>query len=127
MYITIETLWKKHKNKSLIARITGHDWKTVAKKIKEIEQGKKYPQKKPHPRILDSCKEEIFKHLEAGFDDVMAVMSLPLKYRKRLRTINSIERLNEDIRRRERAIRIFPNVESVIRLIGTLLIEQDEK
>jgi len=65
--------------------------------------------------------------LEAGFDDVVAVMSLPLKYRKRLRTTNSIERLNEEIRRRERVIRIFPNVESVVRLIGALLIEQDEK
>ena len=65
--------------------------------------------------------------LEAGFDDVMAVMSLPLKYRRRLRTTNSIERLNEEIRRRERVIRIFPNVKSVIRLIGALLIEQDEK
>jgi len=65
--------------------------------------------------------------LESGFDDVMAVMSLPVKYRKRLRTTNSIERLNEEIRRRERVIRIFPNVESVIRLIGALLIEQDEK
>ena len=57
----------------------------------------------------------------------MAVMNLPLKYRKRLGTINSIERLNEEIRRRERVIRIFPNVESVVRLIGALLIEQDEK
>jgi len=65
--------------------------------------------------------------LETGFDDVMAVMSLPLKYRKRLRTTNSIERLNEEIRRRQRVIRIFPNVSSVIRLIGALLIEQDEK
>ncbi len=65
--------------------------------------------------------------LESGFDDVMAVMGLPLKYRRRLRTSNSIERLNEEIRRRERVIRIFPNVESVIRLIGALLIEQDEK
>lgn len=62
--------------------------------------------------------------LESGFDDVMAVMSLPLKYRKRLRTINSIERLNEEIRRRERVIRIFPNEESVIMLIGALLIER---
>jgi len=65
--------------------------------------------------------------LETGFDDVMAIMSLPLKYRRRLRIINSIERLNEEIRRRERVIRIFPNVASVIRLIGALLIEQDEK
>ena len=65
--------------------------------------------------------------LEKGFDDVMAVMSLPIKYRKRLRTSNSIERLNQEIRRRERVIRIFPNEASLLRLIGALLIEQDEK
>ena len=54
-------------------------------------------------------------------------MSLPIKYRKRLRTSNSIERLNQEIRRRERVIRIFPNEASLLRLIGALLIEQDEK
>ena len=64
--------------------------------------------------------------LESGFD-ASAVLSLPEKYRKRLRTTNSIERLNEEIRRRERVIRIFPNRESVIRLLGALLMEQDEK
>ncbi|WP_187694918.1 transposase, partial [Fervidicola ferrireducens] len=39
----------------------------------------------------------------------------------------ALERLNEEIRRRERVIRIFPNRESAIRLIGALLMEQDEK
>jgi len=29
MYITIKSLWERHKNKSLIARLTGHDWKTI--------------------------------------------------------------------------------------------------
>ncbi len=61
------------------------------------------------------------------FDDITAVLSLPLRYRKRLRTSNGIERLNQEIRRRERVIRIFPNEASAIRLIGALLIEQDEK
>jgi transposase-like protein len=65
--------------------------------------------------------------LETGFDDATAVLSLPEKYRKRLRTTNSVERLNEEVRRRERVIRIFPNRESVIRLIGAMLMEQDEK
>lgn len=65
--------------------------------------------------------------LEQGFDDIMAIMNLPKKYRKRLRTSNSIERLNQEIRRRERVIRIFPNEASLIRLIGALLMEQDEK
>lgn len=65
--------------------------------------------------------------LEAGFEDVTAVLALPEKYRKRLRTTNPLERLNEEIRRRERVIRIFPNRESAIRLIGALLMEIDEK
>lgn len=65
--------------------------------------------------------------LEAGFDDATAVLSLPERYRKRLRTTNSVERLNQEIRRRERVIRIFPNRKSVIRLLGALLMEQDEK
>ena len=65
--------------------------------------------------------------LENGFDDVTAVLSLPDKYRKRLRTTNGMERLNEEIRRRERVIRIFPNRDSVIRLVGALLMEMDEK
>ncbi|GIM44735.1 IS256 family transposase [Collibacillus ludicampi] len=64
--------------------------------------------------------------LEAGFEDATAVLHLPEKYRKRLRT-NGLERLNEEIRRRERVIRIFPNRESALRLIGTLLMEVDEK
>jgi transposase-like protein len=64
--------------------------------------------------------------LEAGFEDTMAVMTLPEKYRKRLRTTNMQERLNEEIRRRERVIRIFPNDDSALRLIGALLAEQNE-
>ena len=65
--------------------------------------------------------------LEAGFEDAMAVMVLPESYRQRLRTTNSVERLNEEIRRRERVIRIFPNPESAQRLLGALFMEHSEK
>jgi transposase-like protein len=65
--------------------------------------------------------------LEAGFEDAMAVMVLPEKYRKRLRTTNMQERLNEEVRRRERVIRIFPNDESALRLIGALLAEKNDQ
>ena len=64
--------------------------------------------------------------LEAAFDEATAVLTLPLPYRRRLRTTNSQERLNEEIRRRERVIRIFPNEPSVERLLGALLMEFDE-
>jgi len=64
--------------------------------------------------------------MEDGFEDAMAVMSLPEKYRKKLRTTNMPERNNEEVRRRERVIRIFPNDESALRLIGALLAERNE-
>ena len=65
--------------------------------------------------------------LDEAFDDITAVLTLTFKYRKKLRTTNMVERLNQEIRRRERVIRIFPNEASVIRLMGALLIELDEK
>jgi len=81
-------------------------------------------------QVLEEYKAKAAKAmdvLETGFEDAIAVLELPERYRKRLRTTNGLERLNEEIRRRERVIRIFPNRESAIRLIGALLMEQDEK
>lgn len=65
--------------------------------------------------------------LEDGIEDATAVLELPANYRIKTRTTNAVERLNSEIRRRERVIRIFPNRDSVVRLIGALLMEQDEK
>ena len=61
-----------------------------------------------------------------GFDNTTAVLALPLHYRQRLRTTNSVERLNAEIRRRQRVIRIFPNCEAAVHLLAALLMEQDE-
>jgi len=66
MYITIKTLWERYKNKTKIAKLTGHDWKTVAKVIKEIEAGREYPVKEPHPGLLDSHREKILEWMEEG-------------------------------------------------------------
>ena len=52
---------------------------------------------------------------------------LPEKYRRRLRTTNAVVRHIEEIRRRERVNRNFPNRESAIRLKGALLMENDDK
>lgn len=64
--------------------------------------------------------------LEEGLEDALAVLVLPEPYRVRLRTTNGMERLNEEIRRRERVIRIFPNEAAALRLIGALLTEHHE-
>jgi transposase-like protein len=64
--------------------------------------------------------------LETAFEDALAVMVLPEKYRRRLRSTNMQERLNEEIRRRERVIRIFPNEASAFRMVGALLSETND-
>lgn len=66
------------------------------------------------------------ERLEEGSDDAMAVMALPERYRKRLPTTNALERPNEESRRRERAVRIFPNTKPAERLTGAVLMESDE-
>ncbi|MCS3626855.1 transposase-like protein [Salinibacter ruber] len=65
--------------------------------------------------------------LEDGFFDATAVLALPGKYQRRLRTTNSLERLIQEIRRREKVIRIFPSRSSAWRLIGALLAETHEE
>jgi transposase-like protein len=65
--------------------------------------------------------------LDAGFEDAIAVLALPEPYRVRLRTTDAQEHLNEELRRRERVIRIFPNRASAVRLLGALLMEWDEQ
>jgi len=75
---------------------------------------------------LEGKADRALTVLEEGLEDALAVVSLPEKYRVRLRTTNGMERLNEEIRRRERVIRIFPTEASALRLLGALLAEQHE-
>jgi putative transposase len=65
------------------------------------------------------------KVLEERFDDAAAMV--PEYDRRRFTATNNVERMNAEMRRRERVNRIFPNCQSVERLIGALLMEIDEK
>jgi putative transposase len=75
---------------------------------------------------LEGKADRALAVLEEGLEDALTVLVLPEKYRTRLRTTNSMERLNEEMRRRERVMRIFPNDTSALRLIGALLAEHHE-
>jgi transposase-like protein len=76
--------------------------------------------------LLTGPAQKAAQLLDESFDDITAVFSLPSKYRQKMRTSNGIERLNEEIRRRDRVLRIYPSDDSVMRIIGTLLLDQTE-
>ena len=67
------------------------------------------------------------KCLEDGFEDAMTVLLLPIGMRRFFRTSNHIERINRELKRRSGVIGVFPNETSLMRLIGSTLIELNEK
>ena len=63
--------------------------------------------------------------LDEGFESAMTAMILPRGMQRFFRTSNAVERLNKELKRRSQVIGIFPNEESLIQLMGSVLIEQN--
>lgn len=63
---------------------------------------------------------------ESGIDDALSYLHYPLAHRTRISSNNPLERLNREIRRRTRVVGIFPHGGSCLRLIGMILVEQNE-
>ena len=72
-----------------------------------------------HPALARSSEEES----EACF----ARLAFPLAHHQRIRTTNGLERLQKELKRRTRVIRIFPNREACLRLVTALCAEQSKE
>ena len=85
--------------------------------------------RKVRDRILNDYREvaeSAMNCLEEGFESAMTIMALPKHLRRYYRTSNHIERLNKELKRRSKVIGIFPNEDSLLRLMGSVLIEQND-
>ena len=65
--------------------------------------------------------------LETEIEDCLACYEVPAPHRPRLRTTNGLERLNQELKRRTRVVRIFPNRAACLRLVTALALEQSEE
>ena len=128
------SLWQRcqfHFSNDCTSILALKDRKEVANRLKDLFNAPTYDQAvERRDQLVKDWQAEfpkVVKKLENSFDELMVIYQLPEELRKRLRTNNTIERVNQEIRRRDRVIRIFPNDLSVLRLMGALLIEQNEK
>jgi putative transposase len=76
---------------------------------------------------LEPVAPKVARLLEDAEEDLLAFYALPAAHHSKLRSTNPLERVNREIGRRSDVVGIFPNNQSVIRLAGALLIEQNDE
>ncbi len=65
--------------------------------------------------------------LETNVSEGLTVFAFPAAHRQRLRTVNGLERLNQEIRRRTRVVGVFPNEAACLRLVSALAMETSDE
>jgi putative transposase len=80
--------------------------------------------------VADALRERaprLAELMDAARDDVLAYTAFPREHWPQIASTNPIERLNGEIKRRADVVGIFPNAEAVIRLVGALMLEQNDE
>ena len=119
-----------HFSRNIIQKTPAKYQKGLASELQEMFNCKtiKDARKRRDEIIADykDVAEEAMKCLEEDFEAAMTVMVLPGYLHKYFRTSNQIERLNNELKRRSKVIGIFPNEDSLMRLIGSVLMERND-
>lgn len=120
-----------HFVRNVLARVRKKDRKRVLELLRAITQSMTRKSAAERLReavdVLDRDYPKVARMLEEQGEEILAVYELPETHRVSMRSTNMLERFNEEIKRRTRVVRIFPDTMSCVRLISALAIEANEE
>ncbi|MGG1631757.1 IS256 family transposase [Rossellomorea sp. NRS-1567] len=131
----IGTSWQRcnvHFKRNIFKQLPKKDSKEIRLMIKRVFEAVKIEDMRNFKEELMSQFSENIKYekalaiLDEGFEDTIQYMEHPEEIRPHIRSTNCLERLNQEVRRREKVIRIFPNTQSAFRLVGAVLLHYQQ-
>jgi putative transposase len=103
----------------------------VAADLRQVFNSLERPEAQARLKLIaqkwEKSSPKLSAWLEANVPETLTVFAFPESHRRRLRTTNGLERLNEELKRRTRVALIFPNEAALERLVTALLMEQSEQ
>jgi putative transposase len=130
-----DATWQRcrtHFMANLASRVPKANWPMIATLVRSIfEQPDRETTWAQLGDVVDKLTQagfsEVAVYLLDAADDILAFTSFPPEHWPKIRSNNPQERLNKEIRRRTDVVGIFPNRQSVIRLVGAILAEQTDE
>lgn len=120
-----------HTMRNLLSRVPKAQQSRVATMIREVfvqpTQDKARELWRAIAASAHNTMPKLSEAMDAAENDVLAYMTFPNAHRQKLHSTNTLERLNKEVKRRADVVGIFPNEASIIRLIGAVLMEQNDE
>lgn len=127
-------IWQRchvHFIRNVLNLVSLKDRSKILRYLKEITESTSFESaRKRLSEAVDALEKthpKVAEYLDTNGEEILAVYALPEQHRKKMRSTNMLERYNEEIKRRTRVVRIFPNEQSCIRLIAALAMEENEE
>lgn len=132
--VLVGASWQRcsvHFRRNVLSRVHKHAQGWVAAALKQaFAQQNGEEAKEAMGKVIDMLNTKFpaaAAIVEGAEDDVLAYMAYPKEHWRQLHSTNPLERLNKEIRRRTDVVGIFPSGKSTLRLVGTLLMEQNDE
>jgi putative transposase len=129
-----EAIWQRcrvHFMRNLLSTVPKAAQEAVAAIVRTIFAQPDHASAMSHLHAVVGMLRERFPEaavlLEDAAEDILAHLHFPREHRRRLHSTNPLERLHKEIKRRTYVVGIFPNRDSLVRMVATLLQEQDDE